>query len=132
MALNHPQLEAFRRKVIARYGDITVAVVVYLHGRLVYYTPVDTGRARSNWNVAVNQADLSVTIKPPPGVTLPAPAAPVIRMQPGDVIWVTNNVPYIRALNNGHSQKAPFKFFELSVLQTEAFFQSLVRRVAHD
>ena len=55
-------------------------------------TPVDTGKARSGWNY-----------------TLATTA------ETGAKIW--NDVPYINALNNGHSQQAPMFFIEQIMAQ---------------
>lgn len=93
---------------------------------VVLATPVDTGRARSNWQVSLNA---------PPGNTLPAysPGAggntgsanaqaalqqgadTVARSRPGDSIWITNNLPYIGRLNNGHSAQAPAGFVQKAI-----------------
>ena len=53
-------------------------------------TPVDTGKARDGWTI------------------IPTPA---------NAVYVDNNVPYIEALNNGHSQQAPSHFVERTALR---------------
>jgi hypothetical protein len=89
-------------------------------------TPVDTGRARSNW---------LVTIGAPSGRTVP-PHSPgkggstvgdntrsaisaggaVIGSRPkGRVIFITNNLPYIERLNQGWSAQAPAGYVEKAV-----------------
>lgn len=62
--------------------DEELKTLLDLHGELVMNTPVDTGNARAGWTV--NTVAMSVE----------------------------NNVEYIEALNNGHSQQAPAGFVE--------------------
>ncbi len=83
-------------------------------------TPVDTGRARGNWNFSVGNADTTVssegfgksTGKHVNSPTPPSsPKAPKITLKKGDGledIYITNNLPYIKRLEDGHSKiKAP-------------------------
>jgi len=83
-------------------------------------TPVDTGRARANWNFSVGNADTTVssegfgksTGKHVNSPTPPSsPKAPKITLKKGDGledIYITNNLPYIKRLEYGHhSKQAP-------------------------
>lgn len=78
-------------------------------------TPVDTGRARSNWNVDINIVDVQIvepTSKDPgPEKALSA----IARYKLNDVAYISNNLPYIRRLNEGYSQQAPAAFVETAV-----------------
>lgn len=94
---------------------------------LVLATPVDTGRARANWQASLNA---------PPGGEIPAYSAGTAgstaalnareaiaqaegvakRSRPGDSIWLTNNLPYIGRLNEGSSAQAPAGFVQTAVL----------------
>ena len=90
-------------------------------------TPVDTGRARSNWIASIG-APTSETRQPfSPGVKLglgesanataaKAEAASVINSRRfASAIFITNNVDYIGKLNNGSSLQAPKNFVQTSV-----------------
>lgn len=94
---------------------------------LVYMTPVDTSKALSNWQVSLGApADNS---RPPyftgsGGSTADKSAAAAIKAgmnvlkdkPPGVSIFLTNNLPYIRRLNEGYSKQAPAGFVERAVL----------------
>ena len=91
---------------------------------LVLTTPVDTGRARSNWlasqgsptgsevmptsaQAAIAAAEAAIGTSPPVGAGGPAE---------GDLtIFITNNVDYIEFLNQGSSAQAPAGFVEAAV-----------------
>jgi len=88
---------------------------------LVLGTPVDTGRARSNWQVQIGAA---------PTGTLPEPATPQAGVQrafdnaraviplagaDGVELHITNNLDYIGRLNEGWSAQAPAGYVEAAV-----------------
>lgn len=93
---------------------------------VVMATPVDTGRARANWQVRAGIAPTEVI---PPYVegkggstagqnvqaALDQGKIAISSAAPGQEIHITNNLPYIGALNNGHSAQAPAGFVEQAV-----------------
>lgn len=92
-------------------------------------TPVDTGRARSNWTAQLDAAFDGLFPARVPGEkesTGEANAVAAIEVaeqviETFDIaknaeIHITNNLPYIGALNDGHSMQAPADFVRLSVL----------------
>lgn len=105
---------------VARRAALTVLQTV------VVATPVDTGRARSNWNTELNRPNLSTREPYAPGDSGSTGAANARRSieegtrvitdrATGQDIWITNNLPYIGELNNGHSAQAPAGFIERAV-----------------
>ena len=92
-------------------------------------TPVDTGRARASWFVNSDS---------PGSDTAPAAAkdgkidwagvndatigsaTAAIKADPYKKWWVYNNLPYIRALELGHSEQAPEGFVAIAVALVEA------------
>jgi len=98
---------------------------------VVLGTPVDTGRARSNWLVEVGSAR-SDTIEPyAPGsgrstesrnteAALDQGRSAVARYQNGQEIHITNNLPYISKLNDGSSAQAPENFVETAIVEAQA------------
>jgi hypothetical protein len=79
-------------------------------------TPVDTGWARANWVPSLGEPAILEVAREPTEADVAARAADgergrnsVLAYRPGDgVVFVTNNVPYIGRLNDGHSpQQAP-------------------------
>ena len=87
-------------------------------------TPKDTGRAAASWDVSLDQPGDSVQ---PEGSRFSTEAAVTAAQQHGHglageltaspyrVIWLFNNVPYIIALEHGHSQQAPNGMVALTV-----------------
>lgn len=108
---------------------------------LVQVTPVDTGRAVSNWKVSLDVPDdtpIDPFVPSPKGHTrkglwthaiephitqqINAPYiistgnAVLANKQPGQVIYITNSVDYIGELNSGSSFQAPAGFVDRAVI----------------
>lgn len=92
---------------------------------LVLSTPVDTGRARSNWVVSLS-SPAPGTINPyvpgQGGSTGASNAAAAIKQAQAQIsgynggsIFITNNLPYIKPLNDGSSAQAPAGFVQAAV-----------------
>lgn len=103
--------------------DSALAIV----GDLAYKTPVDSSQALSNWIVTLDEPSRQKILPHYPGEygsTKSASAAETLNnaklvlrnKKPGQAIFITNNLPYIRRLNNGYSGQAPAGFVERAVL----------------
>lgn len=87
---------------------------------LVERTPVDTGWARSNWVPRVGQPQVSVagarTAVSQADQAQGLASLVTYKLEAG-AIYVTNNVPYIKRLNAGHSKQAPAGYIQESILR---------------
>ena len=83
---------------------------------LVNATPVDKGRAQGNWQVSIGQPVENALPLGATGEQALSKGGGVINsippFGPFVIIYLTNNVPYIRRLNAGHSGQAPPMFVE--------------------
>lgn len=92
---------------------------------VVYATPVDTSRARMNWQGSVGSPKEGVLLEAPLQPSDPSQGPQValesIRGAAADYsgqnggVWIVNNLSYIMVLNNGSSSQAPADFVALSV-----------------
>lgn len=104
-------------------------------------TPVDTGRARSNWIVTLGQPSRRTRKPFHPGTDLGisegANLESVIRAgnekiksrRTGRPIYITNNLSYISELNDGTSAQAPKMFVETAVKAGSRFLKSGQARI---
>lgn len=76
---------------------------------IVLKTPVDTGRARANWFTSIGSPSAKVTVSTDPsGSSTISGALTAISKATGNVLWITNNLPYIYRLEfEGWSKQAP-------------------------
>ncbi len=93
---------------------------------VVYATPVDTSRARSNWQASITQPITGVlfqypakpsepTIGPRTAIESINKAVSEYTGQPKG-IFIVNNLDYIQKLNDGSSDQAPANFVAKSVI----------------
>lgn len=121
-------LDHFAKKVQLAPGTITKQVAFDLFGCIVRKTPVETGRARGSWTIAMNEADRSVLPPAPQGTVYPSPKTGPLAVRSGETIWISNNLPYITALEDGHSQQAPpHAMVALSIAEVQAKMALLAR-----
>ncbi len=127
-------LDAFARRMRKRANNVPLQVnkvkrraALAVDQALVLGTPVDTGTARSNWIVSLDEATERTQEAYSPledgdmGETANAQAAlaqgkdVIARAKPHQDIHLTNNLPYIVPLNEGSSAQAPAAFVEEAV-----------------
>lgn len=109
---------------LARGADRLVRKVALAADQVVVVgTPVDTGRARSNWIAQVGGPATGVISAYAPGEASTqaaiSQASGVIAGYVGGptspAIHITNNLPYIQKLNDGYSAQAPAGFVETAL-----------------
>lgn len=123
------QLTQFARKIQVAPQKVVKKVAFQLFRRIIEKTPVDTGRARASWNIAIGSINPAVAPEgqhPKSPNALAAKAATVLTSYGADgrlpVVWISNNLPYIGELENGHSQQAPAGMVGLSIAEEQAAF----------
>ena len=113
-----------------------------LYSSIVKKTPVDTGRARGNWNITVGHDDIL-----PKENTVPQfkSVEEVPKVEGDESIFISNNLPYITKLEyggypnppkkgsgktrNGYSKQAPQGMVGVTLANNENIFESAVRSV---
>jgi hypothetical protein len=109
-------------KKLAKQMDLSVdittrKIALALFDGITQKTPVDTGRAKGNWNMN--------TAKPSQSVNLKAKTVQNPSLNKGDGlkdIWIVNNLDYIGVLENGYRQRAPVGMVALSVAEIKGQF----------
>ena len=100
-------LTQFSQNMLPEYAEVAMDV---LRG-VVLNTPVDTGRARGNWQVTTNTPATGQTqVKTKNGARAIQDGTSKINsanVADGTTIWITNNVPYIERLEDGWSAQKP-------------------------
>lgn len=80
-------------------------------------TPIDTGKAQGNWQVGIG-APMQRQVHDPSrfgaDAAIRIATNKLQNYKGGKIIHVTNNLPYIGALDRGHSQQAPAGFIDMA------------------
>ena len=97
------------REIAAAVAEASRGLALAVLEGVVARTPVQTGRARANWQAGPEQ--------PPGGVleetdkdgrtTVARGRAAISRARPFETIWIVNNLSYIGILEQGSSRQAP-------------------------
>lgn len=111
-------------------GELIAYIALDGLRRLVLKTPVDTGRARMNWNVGVGTIDATTTeqIDPSGQAAINDGAARLSgydTAQGFPIINLSNNLPYIGRLDDGYSQQAPAGMVALTLVELEAAYDGV-------
>ncbi len=104
---------------------IKAAITVIID--LAYQTPVDESKALSNWQVGLD-SPVDSPIRPyysgffgstqraSAEATIAAAKQVLEKKRPGQVIFISNVLPYINRLNDGYSGQTPAGFVERATL----------------
>lgn len=118
----------FRKKTMKRANDFKRGVGIELFSSVILDTPVDTGRARGNWQTTLNTPAAGETEQS-------AGDAVSVANKPGnfgelnDVNYLTNNLPYIEALEYGSSKQAPAGMARKNVARIREILDRQLRKV---
>ena len=99
-------LSKYAEKQKVEIKEVRRAFAFALYSSIVEKTPVDTGRARGNWNISVGSPDESTS-----NSTGPKFSSPKSLPEPNgdESIFITNNLPYITKLEYGGYPDPPKK-----------------------
>ena len=132
-------VDKFNREILAYSRELLPRQVVALQKNMalrvlrgvVMKTPVDTGRARGNWQVnigSVPEVEVESEEKGPRGKAPQGASGGVFdagqavikslpSKRPFHIVWITNNVPYILRLEEGYSDQAPQGMLGLTLVE---------------
>ena len=95
-------LDRFAKKVGNRGRTVLQKISLEIDRGLVLTTRVRTGRARGGWNVGINNVNLAEPQEDKTGqLTLSENKGNIKLARLGDTVYLSNNVEYIKHLNDG-------------------------------
>lgn len=120
--------EKTQRKIETAHRKIALDVFT----RVILMSPVDTGRFRANWQVAVGSIPSgTLELDDKEGtVAISRVQAEALSIKAGDTIYLVNNLPYAISLEYGHSGQAPGGMVRLTVQQFEPIVAAIARELS--
>ena len=111
-------IRAVKVGLVKGIEDSIAELALSVFSSVVLATPVDTGRARGNWQPSIGDPITSETGNTDKGggTTIAKGNGLFARYEFGKKIFISNNVPYIQRLNEGHSQQAPAGFVQKAII----------------
>lgn len=119
------ELENFGKKVVPEaHLALQKKIALDLLRRIVFKTPVDTGRARGNWQTNVGAAGSSAIerLDPSGNTAISEGLGALAAARPFGLITIFNNVDYIRFLEMGSSRQAPAGMVSVSLAEVRGAF----------
>jgi len=111
------------------FNDVATGLVLRLWREITARTPVDTGRARANWQLGSEAGSKTIDS----GFSkhqVPVPAASsVAEMSMSDRKWIFNNLPYIERLEAGSSNQAPTGMVADSLAMVNSYLEAELERI---
>jgi hypothetical protein len=104
------ELVDFSKSTGVELDTVVRKIALELYDGFTEKTPVDTGRAKGNWNLSVNRINTSVNWS--------ATQKQNVSIKKGDgvkIIYISNSLPYIFALENGSSDQSPKGMVKVTV-----------------
>ena len=124
--------EQFDKEVRQFAKDVPDKHLVPLHKKLhfealngiIYRTPVDTGRARGNWQTTIGSPaeDEVDGVDTDGAATVERGMSALAGLGPFTVSYIANNLAYILPLEEGHSSQHPAGMVAVTVEEMKAMF----------
>lgn len=96
---------------------------------VVMRTPVDTGRARSNWQFGT--AAVLNTVDPSGSDTISRLQGQIQQTGAGGVTYLSNNLPYIVRLEYGYSSQAPAGMVRTTLTEYQQYIKNAVAQLGN-
>lgn len=121
------RMDKLSDEMVAKVEKVHRVVALTVARDLIENTPVDEGRARSNWQSSLSSPNKKRREAFAPGVKLgrgesanksaanDASDAEIAKHIPHQDIYITNNLKYIGSLNDGDSEQQPALFVERAI-----------------
>ena len=90
---------------------------------IVKKTPVDTGRARGNWQVTIDFAPINSIDNTSIAEVFSKANTELSKLKPFQNVYITNNVEYVIYLEEGSSSQAPYGMVAISIQELAEQFK---------
>ena len=99
----------FERKTERKMKLVVRKVMLEIIRKIIFKTPVDEGRLRANWQLAIgNVPEGTLELDDKNGTATVAKAvANSLGYRLGDTIYLANNLPYVRTVEEGGYKDGP-------------------------
>lgn len=126
------QLQGFAELVQGEADQVFQIVATDVGASVINGTPVDTGRALSNWRAGINVPDdvYEETEDPLDARTTARLTSEFKALKFGDTAFITNATPHIPFLEYGSSRQSPRGFVRITLARFDEIVNKAVAQVA--
>ena len=124
----HIDLTAIVEKTKLRIDDVVQKATFDIFRSVILKSPVDTGRFKANWQSSVGSyASISIDATDPSGTsTINAMASVALSTKAGNIVYLTNNLPYATFLEYGGSIQAPSGMVRTTITEYQQYINSAI------
>jgi hypothetical protein len=109
-------LKSYAQRTSQSLDDATIEVCTKLSLMVIKKTPVDSGRARSNWYPEINKVSRATSETRSVNEAI-SDAISTAQSASGSIFTLTNNLPYSIRLEYGWSKQAPSGMVRTSIAE---------------
>ena len=120
-------IRSFTTKTTQAHGKIARVATLELFNGVIRATPVDTGRARGNWQTSVG-APVNGEIAREGDAAALAEVEAKTPQGAGQITYLSNNLPYIDELENGSSTQAPEGMVRKNMDRVQRMVETAIRK----
>jgi hypothetical protein len=120
-------IRSFTTKTTQAHGKIARVATLELFNGVIRATPVDTGRARGNWQTSVG-APVNGEIAREGDAAALAEVEAKTPQGAGQITYLSNNLPYIDELENGSSKQAPEGMVRKNMDRVQRMVETAIRK----
>lgn len=108
--------------------EIFRAVALQVTEKVITRTPVDTGRARGNWNAEIDKEDETTNDSRTAAQALALAQGKALKAEIGQRFTLVNGLPYIQKLEYGYSRQAPKGMVRITAEEFNSIIRELTRK----
>lgn len=118
----------FHVNSIKEADDIRKGVTLELFNSVIKDTPVDTGRAKGNWQSSENKPASTEIERTSESASLAEAQSVALSSKPDSETYLSNNLPYISELEYGSSKQAPEGMVRKNMARIQSILRSFKRK----
>ena len=120
-------IRRFTAKTTDAHNKITRVATLELFSGVIKATPVDTGRARGNWQTSAGTPAVGEVAREGAGPAL-AEVESNTPQGAGQVTFLANNLPYVSELESGSSTQAPEGMVRKNMDRVQRMVDAAIRK----
>ena len=110
------EIKKFAKKAGLEVDKVVRKITLHAYNGVTRKTPVDTGRARANWNMS--EGSINASVKNEATTT-----QPFKKFSGKHSIYITNSLSYIGLLEKGSSKQAPKGMVDVTMNEIRSSFK---------
>ena len=125
----YDKLEPAQKELMEKLSKIGLAAAIQVFNNVIIETPVDTGRARGNWQCTLNKPSAAVLDEKAAKVSKTDITPDIAPWKITDIAYLTNNLPYIEPLEVGTSDQRPNGWVRANVAKGQKALDDAIAKV---